>query len=215
MSSPEHNVMPFVEMPYQDCISLCADPAITTNTERIGRYNNGSRFCIFTDNTKFFWPSANPNHPVELEMGLYNFIAWAQLKYQPKQIMVTENGYPDEDSTSGYHTKSSYPTCGRLGDPDGGGKCGSCSFSDVQDLARVIYYRHHLFQVARAVSDIPDMNFVGFFAWSMFDNLEWCEGFRLRFGLTCVDFTSPNLTRYYKQSALWFQRINRRIKFDG
>ena len=32
------------------------------------------------DNSKFFWPSANPSHPVELQMGLYNFIAWGQLR---------------------------------------------------------------------------------------------------------------------------------------
>lgn len=212
MQLPENNVMQFVEMPFEDCISLCAaNIPNATNTERIGVYrgmeSNGS-FCIYNDNSKFFWPSANPSHPVELQMGLYNFIAWGQLRYEPRTMLVTENGYPDEDSGSGYHTKDSYPNCGRLSDPHGGGKCGGCSFSDINDMARVIFYREHVFQAARAAMELPNISFKAFYAWSMFDNLEWCDGFRLRFGITCVDYTSfPKLSRHYKASALWFQSM--------
>jgi len=207
--------MPYAEMPFADCPQLCrAIGPNSTNTNRVALSYNGQKgpFCLYTENTKFFWPESWWEHVVELDMGLYNYISWAQQRYRPSKMLVTENGYADEDTGSGFHTHPSYPSCGRLADPDGGGQCGSCSFTDVRDTARVIFYRNHVFQAARAAVEVDGVDFRGFYAWSMFDNLEWCEGYRLRFGLTCVDYSSfPKLTRYYKDSARWFQQINGRI----
>ena len=46
----------------------------------------------------------------------------------------------------------------------------------------------------------------GYFAWSWCDNLEWGEGFTLRFGLVYVDYMN-DLTRYPKNSAAWFAKF--------
>jgi hypothetical protein len=41
----------------------------------------------------------------------------------------------------------------------------------------------------------------GYFAWSLLDNFEWAEGYRERFGIVYVNFTTQE--RFYKASALW------------
>ena len=45
----------------------------------------------------------------------------------------------------------------------------------------------------------------GYFAWSLMDNFEWCEGFGKRFGLIWVDFES--LERIPKQSFFWYKNL--------
>jgi hypothetical protein len=41
------------------------------------------------------------------------------------------------------------------------------------------------------------------------DNWEWEMGLTKRFGLHYVDYTSPNLTRLQKASAVWFRGLIR------
>ena len=50
---------------------------------------------------------------------------------------------------------------------------------------RVAYMRTHLAQVAAALRDGVDVR--GFMYWSAFDNFEWNEGYRPRFGMVAVD----------------------------
>lgn len=45
-----------------------------------------------------------------------------------------------------------------------------------------------------------------YFAWSMFDNFEWAEGYTVRFGFYYVDFVN-GLTRYPKKSAVWYMNF--------
>jgi beta-glucosidase len=42
----------------------------------------------------------------------------------------------------------------------------------------------------------------GYFAWSLMDNYEWAEGYRMRFGITHVDFATQQRT--LKSSARWY-----------
>lgn len=46
----------------------------------------------------------------------------------------------------------------------------------------------------------------GYFAWSLVDNFEWCQGYTKRFGLIYVDYKN-GLSRHPKSSALWFSRF--------
>ncbi|KAK3019045.1 hypothetical protein RJ639_003740, partial [Escallonia herrerae] len=48
------------------------------------------------------------------------------------------------------------------------------------------------------------MDVSGYVAWSLTDNLEWCQGFTQRFGLNYVNVTENNFTRTPKLSAEWF-----------
>ena len=45
----------------------------------------------------------------------------------------------------------------------------------------------------------------GYFAWSLFDNFEWAEGYSKRFGLVYVDFKSQ--LRIPKLSFRTYQKI--------
>jgi beta-glucosidase/6-phospho-beta-glucosidase/beta-galactosidase len=45
----------------------------------------------------------------------------------------------------------------------------------------------------------------GYMHWSLFDNFEWAEGYRQRFGMVHVDFDT--LERIPKQSALYYSAV--------
>jgi beta-glucosidase len=62
----------------------------------------------------------------------------------------------------------------------------------VQDHDRVDYYRNHISAVLDARDQGVDVR--GYFAWSMFDNIEWAEGLAKRFGIVRVDFDTQKRT---------------------
>jgi beta-glucosidase len=45
----------------------------------------------------------------------------------------------------------------------------------------------------------------GYFHWSILDNFEWQSGYKERFGLVHVDFTTQE--RRLKDSAHWYARV--------
>ncbi|KAG8383668.1 hypothetical protein BUALT_Bualt04G0037800 [Buddleja alternifolia] len=72
------------------------------------------------------------------------------------------------------------------------------------DPMRVKYYQDHLANIRRAMREGVDVK--GYFAWTWCDNFEWNIGYDVRFGLMYVDFMN-GLTRYPKQSAMWFTKF--------
>jgi len=46
----------------------------------------------------------------------------------------------------------------------------------------------------------------GYFAWTLFDNFEWQNGYTLGFGSNFIDYKN-NLKRYPKLSARWFRKF--------
>jgi len=58
----------------------------------------------------------------------------------------------------------------------------------VADPQRTEYIRLHLDACAKAIADGTDLK--GYLVWSLLDNFEWSEGFRRRFGVVHVDFTT-------------------------
>lgn len=73
----------------------------------------------------------------------------------------------------------------------------------VDDQPRLDYYSDHLSVAADLVRDgIP---LKGYFAWSLMDNFEWAEGYRMRFGLVHVDYKTQ--VRTIKKSGQWYRAL--------
>ncbi|GHC05330.1 beta-glucosidase [Cerasicoccus arenae] len=98
-------------------------------------------------------------------------------RYGPKPIYITENGLCNTDWVS--------------------------SDGAVHDPQRIDYISSYLQGVKRAVSEGIDVS--GYFYWSIFDNFEWAEGYRSRFGLVHVDFGTQKRT--LKDSAWWYRNL--------
>jgi beta-glucosidase len=73
----------------------------------------------------------------------------------------------------------------------------------VLDPQRIDYTRRYLLQLRRAIADGVDVR--GYFHWSVFDNFEWAEGYKERFGLVHVDFATQRRTP--KLSAHWYRGV--------
>jgi len=99
-----------------------------------------------------------------------------------KPIVITENG---------------------LGNTDWVGVDGQ-----VRDPQRIDFLKRHLRELARAHADGVDIR--GYFQWSLMDNFEWNEGYKLRFGLVHVDYQTQRRTP--KDSAYWYSEV---IKTNG
>jgi beta-glucosidase len=97
--------------------------------------------------------------------------------YTTQPLYITENG-------AAYHDYA---------DPEG----------QVRDTERVAYLKDHFTEAAAAIAAGIDVR--GYFVWSLFDNLEWADGYSRRFGIVHVDY--PTQTRTPKASARWYQHL--------
>ncbi|CAD6441255.1 bb7ff2ce-734c-442b-aa67-1f41e43e1353 [Sclerotinia trifoliorum] len=70
------------------------------------------------------------------------------------------------------------------------------------DVRRTLYYKQYMEAVLMAISE--GINVVGCIAWSLMDNLEWAQGYHVKFGMQYVNFTTGE--RAYKAS--FFEYIN-------
>jgi beta-glucosidase len=75
-----------------------------------------------------------------------------------------------------------------------------------EDPVRVDYLSRHLEQVLAVRDEGVDVR--GYLAWSLFDNIEWAEGWRQRFGLIHVDPMTQQRTP--KASARWLRVLQTR-----
>jgi beta-glucosidase len=73
----------------------------------------------------------------------------------------------------------------------------------VDDPQRIDYLRRHLAELRRAMDEGADVR--GYFVWSILDNFEWAEGYRPRFGLVHVDYTTQ--VRTPKASFHWYRGL--------
>jgi len=73
----------------------------------------------------------------------------------------------------------------------------------VHDLQRVDFLARHLRELCRAIGDGVDVR--GYFQWSIMDNFEWAEGYKERFGLVHVDYTTQKRT--LKDSAYFYNKV--------
>lgn len=98
--------------------------------------------------------------------------------YNPKiPIVITENGAAFPDQWNGE--------------------------SVVEDPQRVSFLQSHITRIWKARQEGYPVE--GYFVWSWMDNFEWAEGYRPRFGLVFIDFSTQK--RIIKQSGLWYSRF--------
>jgi beta-glucosidase len=111
--------------------------------------------------------------------GLNELLVRLRRDYTLPPIYITENGVACDDYV----------------DPDG----------QVHDGDRIRYLDGHL----RAILDAIDAGIAvrGYCVWSLLDNFEWAQGFRMRFGLTWVDY--PSGRRTPKASFHWYRETVR------
>lgn len=109
--------------------------------------------------------------------GLYELLERIYREYQPKQLMVTENGASYSDG------------------PDEAGR--------VRDQRRIDYLHTHIYEVWKAIqAGIP---VTAYLQWSLMDNFEWARGYSQRFGAIHVDYETQKRT--IKDSAYWYRDV--------
>jgi beta-glucosidase len=74
---------------------------------------------------------------------------------------------------------------------------------EIDDTDRRVYLARHIDAVRASVRDGVDVR--GYFAWSLLDNYEWAEGYRMRFGIVHVDFATQRRT--LKSSGRWYAKL--------
>ncbi|MFZ6027839.1 MAG: GH1 family beta-glucosidase [Chloroflexota bacterium] len=123
-----------------------------------------------------------PGHPMTT-MGWYvspEVLRWGpRFLYERygKPIYITENGMANTDWVAA----------------DG----------KVHDPQRIDFTARYLHQLRRAIADGAEV--AGYFYWSVMDNFEWSQGYKQRFGLVHVDYTTQQRT--LKDSALWYRDV--------
>jgi len=94
-------------------------------------------------------------------------------------VYITENG-----------------ACYNMGPDDAG---------NVDDQPRLDYIAEHLNELVGSMDEGVPLK--GYFAWSLMDNFEWAEGYKMRFGLVHVDYDTQ--VRTLKSSGHWYADVAR------
>ncbi len=109
--------------------------------------------------------------------GLYDLLLRLNKEYPVNKIYITESGCSFDTS------------------PNNDGI--------INDKNRVKYHEEHIKEMKRAIdAGVPCS---GYFAWSLMDNFEWCEGYSQRFGLVWIDYKT--LERIPKDSYWWYKKF--------
>jgi beta-glucosidase len=111
--------------------------------------------------------------------GMYETLMRVDADYDPPPLYIHENGGAFPDPVG----------------PDG----------VVHDADRLAFLADHVRACHDALAAGVDLR--GYFVWSLFDNFEWAEGFRQRFGIVHVDYDTQE--RVPKDSAIWYSRVAR------
>lgn len=73
----------------------------------------------------------------------------------------------------------------------------------VHDADRITFLDQYIGEMQKAHDD--GANIAGYFTWTFLDNFEWADGFKERFGLVYVDYTTQQ--RIAKDSCYWYKRV--------
>jgi beta-glucosidase/6-phospho-beta-glucosidase/beta-galactosidase len=113
--------------------------------------------------------------------GMRKLLLWVQRRYQPNDILVTENGVatPQDKPGEPFDPRS----------------------KAAQD--RVRYMHDYIAEMHQAIQE--GANLKGLWVWSTFSNFEWAFGYAPHFGLIDVDYQT--LKRTPLPAAHWYKRL--------
>lgn len=75
--------------------------------------------------------------------------------------------------------------------------------ADSDDKLRPLHLKRHIWQISKLIEQGHDIR--SYYHWSLMDNFEWAEGYKLRFGLYHVDYNTQERT--LKQSGMDYQKV--------
>ncbi|KAL0346882.1 UNVERIFIED_CONTAM: 2-oxoglutarate dehydrogenase complex 2, mitochondrial [Sesamum calycinum] len=96
--------------------------------------------------------------------GIRNLILHTKNVYNDPVIYITENGVNEKNDRSLTIAKA------------------------IKDDYRIKFHQDHLAYVKEAIDSGARIK--GYFAWSLFDNYEWAEGYLVRFGMFYIDYVN-------------------------
>lgn len=120
--------------------------------------------------------------------ALRKLLNWVKTHYNDPEIIITENGFAID------------------------GEAELTGEEALNDKIRVNYLTSYVNEALKAIR-LDGVRLKGYFYWSLMDNFEWMEGYRVRFGIHRVDFNDPNRTRTPKKSAEVYKEIIRNNGF--
>ncbi|KAI8463581.1 MAG: glycoside hydrolase superfamily [Monoraphidium minutum] len=135
----------------------------------------GFATSVWGSDGKEIGPVAQSNWLRVFPDGLYKITQYVTQRYGRPEIFITENGV----SVPGENDKPRDEA--------------------VRDGFRVNFFKDYLGALCRSKRDGARVG--AYFAWSFMDNFEWLQGYSERFGITYVDFASPNKERTVKDSG--------------
>ncbi|CAN0880850.1 Beta-glucosidase 24 [Linum grandiflorum] len=115
--------------------------------------------------------------------GFTELLLYIKDNYDNPLMFITENGVADD----GKYVQTSQR-------------------ATLRDPVRVDYLSTHLSHLNMAMK--RGANVKGYFTWSLLDNFEWGDGYKMRYGLHYVDFNN-SCARIPKKSTLWFKKFMR------
>ncbi|XP_067084703.1 klotho [Osmerus mordax] len=82
----------------------------------------------------------------------------------------------------------------------------------TEDSKHMYYLKRFIAEVLKSIK-YDKVNVIGYTAWSLIDGFEWHREYGIRRGLYYVDFSTPDLTREPKTSAIFYRKVIERNGF--
>ncbi|KAL0478093.1 beta-glucosidase [Acrasis kona] len=142
-------------------------------------YDDINVFTSYEKDGKLIGDKADSSWLYVVPWGCRKLMNWISKRYGSVPIYITENGV------------------------DAPGESDLSISQAVDDDFRLNYLKDYLKEFSNAVM-IDKVNIKGYYVWSLMDNFEWADGYSKRFGITYVDYKSPDLKRTIKKSGRWY-----------
>lgn len=129
----------------------------------------------------------------------------------PDHLPVTGYGWPIEPDAFEETLKKFHNTYGHSNlviTESGAAYLDEVANGQCHDPARIDYLQKHIAAVKGAIQSGVPIN--GYFVWSLFDNFEWADGYKYRFGLVHVDYATGRRTK--KDSYAWYAEFLQNLK---